>query len=459
MFFIVVLLLQHLLYAAHFATAETLGRPALDQRAAVLGASGSVLPADGQPGHGIIRREAKHASASASAASSLMESLSTQPGDALRDIELAPPADEAASEEMRPPAAPEGEDLPFEVEGEDRKPRPIEMRVLASPAAPGDAAAAQTAAAAAAEASEEVREQVPLPHAASAAEVAVASAAQGEQRPLGEESLGSLMGPPGAPGVSANLPSASAGSEFNVSLPKNWNDYKGPPGGAGSPGLPGPMGARGVRGPPGMKGHMRQGPPGMIGDPGGHGKQGPRGPPGEAGIPGPPGPDWDAAKQARQLIDLTQELLRRVDQIREDHDYQSTMMLEGIDHIGKELEMDDKQIRTFDKQLFDIVKTEENQADLLEDAKARGAEIDKELEEKKKATASIQEELVDAETNGNAVQNELKEISKKKVEKEAAKAKPCKAAAARSAGGSLHALLAALLLGALVHPAAPTRWL
>lgn len=417
MFVYIALRLQLLLFviAAFLARAETLGRPAAEHHHAVVGASGGVTGADGQGGPGIIRRQV--VKAEVKAAASLAEA-EPQVVDinGRRQIEL---VSNGNTQEM-PPPAPET-DLPFVVEEDGpRKPRPIEMRVLPEPSELAEAATPASAA---------------PPN--STDQVGVAN----------------LAGPPGAPGDSAQLPADNGNgtdSTITAELPKDWSQYKGPPGNPGRQGQPGSAGRRGMRGPPGLKGSMRPGPPGLQGDPGAHGKQGKRGPTGEAGLPGPPGPDWDAAKQAQQLIDLTQELLRRVDQIREDHDYQSTMMLEGIDHIGKELEMDDKQVRTFDKQLYDIVKAEESEAELLEDAKVRGSEIAKTLEVKKKQEQSIQEELVSVETDGNALQKELKEMTKAKVNQAIAKTKPCKSAATSSSRYST-ALLMMTLAAFFVH--------
>jgi hypothetical protein len=206
------------------------------------------------------------------------------------------------------------------------------------------------------------------------------------------------------PAEAASEPELPGASQFNVALPTNWANYRGPPGNPGPPGEWGRPGLKGLAGLQGEPGHAHPGPVGYAGDPGPHGLKGPHGAQGDQGPPGPPGADWDTAKQAHQLTELTKDLERRVGQIREDHDYQSTLVLEGIDHIAKELDRDDTQIKAFSAQLMQVVKTEELQVDLLQDTRARDAKVKGDLEAKQRDEEEVQEQLAG--------------ISSKKTEKE-----------------------------------------
>lgn len=181
--------------------------------------------------------------------------------------------------------------------------------------------------------------------------------------------------------------------------------YKGPPGYPGYIGAPGPAGGQGPQGPAGKDGEALRGPFGPSGDPGIHGDKGPMGPLGEGGPPGPPGADWDTPKQALEMVDLAKELIRRVDSIRESHDYAATQMLEGIDHIAKELDIDESSLKGYDAELLQQVKQQEQQETLLRKTQDQQSALEQELKNKQADTQELTVKLAEARSQQMAFEN------------------------------------------------------
>eukprot|EP00927_Polykrikos_kofoidii_P084566 TRINITY_DN8944_c0_g1_i1.p1 TRINITY_DN8944_c0_g1~~TRINITY_DN8944_c0_g1_i1.p1 ORF type:complete len:502 (-),score=88.62 TRINITY_DN8944_c0_g1_i1:156-1661(-) len=205
---------------------------------------------------------------------------------------------------------------------------------------------------------------------------------------------GTIIGPPGS---DAKLPGIA---QFQVDMPSDWKKFKGPPGPVGGVGPPGPVGKRGTDGPAGPPGRALPGGRGEVGDAGPIGELGPPGPEGPRGVMGPPGIDWDSKKQAAEMLQITQGLAHRADSIREAHDYQSTVMLESLDHIARELDKDHERMHLTAAELMKFVKLSEKQYNFILDQKARLQQLARETEEKRKDEEALQEELGQTDFSG-----------------------------------------------------------
>lgn len=182
-------------------------------------------------------------------------------------------------------------------------------------------------------------------------------------------------------------------------------DYKGPPGYPGYIGAPGAQGKSGPPGPPGKDGEALRGPFGLQGDPGIHGDKGPMGPLGEPGPPGTPGADWDTSKHASEMVDLSKELIRRVDNIREAHDYAASQMIDGIDHIAKELNIDEKTLKAYDSQLVQQIKTQESQESELRKTTDQQNTLEQKLKDKQVEAEKVSEKLAQARSQQMTYEN------------------------------------------------------
>jgi len=151
------------------------------------------------------------------------------------------------------------------------------------------------------------------------------------------------MGELGPTGSSAVLPiSLDEWKGPRISLPKNLNQYQGPPGQKGQRGVQGPEGPRGTPGRKGDPGVVKKGPPGPVGPVGDHG---PLGDPGAAGPPGPagmPGPDWDGPKQGEEMIRNVRDLLFKVDTLNQQKDSVSAMLLDEMRELDTQLGLEER---------------------------------------------------------------------------------------------------------------------
>lgn len=72
------------------------------------------------------------------------------------------------------------------------------------------------------------------------------------------------------------------------------------------------------------------------------------------GVQGVAGFDWDGKRQANELIEMTQTILRHNDAIRESHDVSAQLLLDSIRQLEKQLKMDDQEIALSDAEMKEL---------------------------------------------------------------------------------------------------------
>jgi len=133
--------------------------------------------------------------------------------------------------------------------------------------------------------------------------------------------------------------STDTNDTIQSALPANLSSIVGPPGPPGHRGREGNAGPPGIPGPPGVDGNLSIGERGLTGLPGKHGNQGPKGERGAIGPPGPQGPTWDSDRQFKEMLSLTRDYIRRTDTVTQVHDEASTLMLNQMRAMEKQLVM------------------------------------------------------------------------------------------------------------------------
>jgi len=206
----------------------------------------------------------------------------------------------------------------------ERAPRQSRVQSL-SPAAPPEQALSNEPAASVDETAASLQDSSTPADSASAPEALVALEAEHSSEPSPSP------GPRGAtPDVTHNRG------------PMGQRGVQGPQGMAGAPGPPGPSGPAGSR---------LQGPQGDRGPHGVRGEVGPVGPAGPAGVQGPRGPALDGEQEAKALVELGEDLVRRQEVIREANEEASTLLLSGLDRIEKAIGVDVSQLSSREENL------------------------------------------------------------------------------------------------------------
>lgn len=150
------------------------------------------------------------------------------------------------------------------------------------------------------------------------------------------------QGPPGPPATLPDIPGATKAGD--TMLPQDLTKARGPPGPDGPAGAQGPPGLPGPPGLAGEDGHLVAGPPGPPGDIGPHGALGPQGAQGVVGEKGITGEDWDGRRQGDEMIALGQELIHKVDTLAQTHDESSSILLEQMKMLERQLGMEVKDL-------------------------------------------------------------------------------------------------------------------
>lgn len=174
---------------------------------------------------------------------------------------------------------------------------------------------------------------------------------------LGEADAGSVAWSSGSENNKNFSVPAADGSPLST-MPPDLYAYQGPPGATGSQGNYGLTGPPGAQGPPGYPGGVHKGPDGPQGEAGVIGVQGETGLPGPQGLTGPPGITFDGKKKADELISSAKDMLRHMDTMSSSHDQASTMLLNQIQNLERDLNMEDQDIARIEGDLADDEKKE-----------------------------------------------------------------------------------------------------
>lgn len=124
-------------------------------------------------------------------------------------------------------------------------------------------------------------------------------------------------------------------------MPSELDAYRAPQGPQGATGPRGLPGLVGLSGHAGADGKGVQGLPGVAGPPG---RYGPEGPSGEMGPPGPPGSKGEpfaGAEFEKGLVTVARGLQQKVETMYQSNEAATRFIVEGVEHLEKELEIDD----------------------------------------------------------------------------------------------------------------------